>query len=109
MADLGLFHDDPYQLPVCPFSSFCKDLLKRGFDPSLRHCYSRRKLFVRKTLEHARKHLLVSFDGTLCLIAYGVSTVGTEGPLQSPLVQPDRSVIEREKWSAFKVYSPVLS
>jgi len=56
-----LFQDDTHQLTARTDPGLGKELLKCGFDRALRHSDSRCNLFVRKTLEHAGKHVLFSF------------------------------------------------
>src|ERR1017187_2294873 len=83
-----LFQDDTHQLTARPDAGLGDELLKCGFDRTLRHPDSRRNLLVRKTLKHTGEHLLFPLREWPCSIVLWGSDLSSEGGLQLLLVQP---------------------
>jgi hypothetical protein len=83
-----LLQDDTHQLTARPDASLGEELLKCGFDRALGHSDSRRNFFIRKTLEHAREHLLFSLGEGLSSIFLRGCDLSPEGGPQLLLVQP---------------------
>jgi len=84
-----LLQDDTHQLTTCPDAGLGEELLKCGFDRTLRHSDSRCNLLIRKTLEHAGEDLLFPLGEWPCATVLQDFGIGAERGLQLLLVEPN--------------------